>query len=228
MKLALKLIAASLALAAAGQASATLENYLAPGTAGSSELFLAVWDQTTEKSYFRDLGIRMNDFMPALPTGTAADRTTASPYTNLSATGALAAPFSGAGVHNVGFTAGNGASLSGAAGGVALGSVLTRDYRLNFAAGSLRSTCLAGGGRLSANLKWIVGAVGGTGTVSTRSNRALTTSREDVANSGPNNGALGGFGTTLGYISANNVIGTNPVAEQRLLHRSEGRWQCLY
>ena len=69
MKFALKLIAASLALAAAGQASATIADQTNPGTVGGPEMFLAVWDSAAQKSYVRDLGIHFNDFLPAANLG---------------------------------------------------------------------------------------------------------------------------------------------------------------
>ena len=201
MKFALKLIAASLTLAAAGQVNAAIADYTSTGSTGSSEMFLAVWDSVAETSYIRDLGIRMNDFMPVLPAGASTlDKTTIN--TNLTAGGALAAPFGGTGVNNVAF----GQRLDTATFGVAAGSAIsTPGYTLNFAADSLLNSFMGTAGVLSPTLKWMVGAFDNTGAIGTMQNRALSTSNDNVATSLQNNLGLGGFGTTLGYIQNNNA-----------------------
>ncbi len=199
MKFALKLIAASLALAAANQAGAAIADWTTPGSSGSAEMFLAVWDSTAQTSYIRDLGVRMNDFMPALGTGTAFDKTTTG--TNLSATGALAAPYGGSGNNSIGFAAGFGASPS-----VAAGSVLTSGYQLTFQADPLTSSFFSpAGGGLSTSLQWMVGAFDSVGAIGNQTLRGLTTSNGVVAGL---NAPVANFGTTNGYIQLNNGLGT--------------------
>jgi hypothetical protein len=202
MKFALKVIAASIALAAANQAGAAIADWNSTGSTGSGELFLAVWDQSAQTSYIRDLGIRMNDFMPALGTGAnALDKTTIG--TNLTATGALAAPFGGVGSNTVSFSAGLGASPS-----IAAGSVLTPGYQLTFQADPLLAQFFsAAGGPLSTNLVWMIGANDNTGTTNNQTLRTLTTSNDNVTGTNQN---IANFGSTLGYIQANNLLGTMP------------------
>lgn len=201
MKFALKLIAASLALAAAGQASATIADFGTNGNVGGGEMFLAVWDQAGEKSYARDLGIRFNDFLPAASLGLNTGLTNNRDKTS---TGALlaagtVAPFGGAGVNNVAF----GATMSGAP-VVSAGSPLTQGYTLNFTADSLLASFM--GSTLSTNFKWMVGAFDSTGTQAStgQNNRALTTSNDNVAASNQNNSQLGQFSTAVGYLTSNN------------------------
>lgn len=55
----LKLIAAAVLFAVAGQASASIQN----GNSGNGELFLSVYDTSTLTSYTRDLGITITDFI---------------------------------------------------------------------------------------------------------------------------------------------------------------------
>ena len=199
MKFALKLIAASLALAAANQAGAAIADWNTPGSSGSGEMFLAVWDSTAQTSYIRDLGVHMNDFMPALGTGTAFDKTTTG--TSLSATGKLAAPYGGSGNNSIGFSGGYGVSPS-----VAAGSVLTPGYQLTFQADTLASSFFSpAGGPLSTSLQWMVGANDNVGSVGNQTLRTLTTSNGVV---GGNNSAVANFGSTLGYIQTNNSRGT--------------------
>lgn len=197
MKFALKLIAASLALAAANQASAAIADWTTSGSTGSAEMFLAVWDSTAQTSYIRDLGVRMNDFMPALGTGTAFDKTTNG--TNLSATGTLSAPYGGSGSYNIAFAGGLGDTPS-----VAAGSVLTPGYKLTFQADPLASSFF-GGGPLSTSLQWMVGAFDSVGSMGNQTLRGLTTSNSTVAGM---NQPVANFGTTNGYIQLNNGRGT--------------------
>lgn len=200
MKFAFKIIAASLALAAANQAGAAIADWTTPGSSGSAEMFMAVWDSTAQTSYIRDLGVHMNDFMPALGTGTAFDKT--STGTNLGATGSLAAPFGGAaGNHSVSFSAGLGASP-----GIAAGSVLTSGYQLTFQADPLVSSFFSpAGGPLSTKLQWMVGAFDSVGAMGNQTLRGLTTSNGVVAGT---NQLVGNYGTTNGYIQTNNTRGT--------------------
>lgn len=70
MKLKLKALAAVAAMAVAGQASAALSDaFVQNGT-----LFLTVYDSVTFRSYTRDLGVSLNDFLPtgALTSGAGA------------------------------------------------------------------------------------------------------------------------------------------------------------
>lgn len=202
MKFTLKLIAASLALAAAGQASAAILDFGTAGNTGGGEMFLAVWDQAGEKSYVRDLGIRFNDFLPAaslgLNTGLAGNKDKTS--TGALLTAGTVAPFGGVGVNNVAF----GATMSGAP-VVSAGTPLTAGYILNFAADPTLASFM--GSTLSTNFKWMVGAFDSTGSqVSTgQNNRALTTSNDDVAASGQNNAQLGQFATANNYLANNNA-----------------------
>ncbi|MBX9795067.1 MAG: VPLPA-CTERM sorting domain-containing protein [Burkholderiaceae bacterium] len=95
MKFNMKLLAAALAMAAAGQASAaiTLGN-----AQGGSSLFLSVWDSTTNESYTRNLGVNLNGFLPSsittLPndgnvagTSVTGDKTPAAGISNLAFAG---------------------------------------------------------------------------------------------------------------------------------------------
>jgi hypothetical protein len=59
LKLKLTMIAGALALAFAGQANAQIQQ----GNTGNGELFLSVWDTTSNTSYARGLGIDMNTFL---------------------------------------------------------------------------------------------------------------------------------------------------------------------
>lgn len=198
MKFALKLIAASLALAAAGQASATIADQTTPGTTGGPEMFLAVWDSVAQKSYVRDLGVHFNDFLPAAGLGTTTGFSSQLDKTSLgNVITSTAAPVAG----TVGFTAGFGATPT-----VALGSVLASGYTLNFAADPLLASFLGTAGSLSTSLQWMVGAFDGTANGVVNSKRALTTSNGAVALS---NSVLGNFGSgSAGYITANNGIAT--------------------
>lgn len=58
MSMKLKVLAAAVALAAAGQAGAAIQD----GTKGNGELFLSVWDSVGQQSYIRGLDTLMNDF----------------------------------------------------------------------------------------------------------------------------------------------------------------------
>ncbi|MEQ6341183.1 MAG: hypothetical protein M3A44_05880 [Gammaproteobacteria bacterium] len=58
MSMKLKVLAAAVALAAAGQAAAAIQD----GTNGNGELFLSVWDSVGQQSYIRGLDTLMNDF----------------------------------------------------------------------------------------------------------------------------------------------------------------------
>ena len=195
MKFALKLIAASLALAAANQAGAAIADWGTPGSSGSAEMFLAVWDSSAQTSYIRDLGVHMNDFMPALGTGTAFDKTTTG--TSLSATGKLAAPYGGSGNNSI---------VYGASPSIAAGSVLTPGYQLTFQADPLTSSFFSpAGGGLSTSLQWMVGAFDSVGAMGNQTLRGLTTSNGVVAGLNSN---VGNFGTTNGYIQLNNGRGT--------------------
>ena len=62
MKFNMKLLAAALAMAAVGQASAA--PITLGSTQGGSSLFLSVWDNTTNESYTRNLGVNLNSFLP--------------------------------------------------------------------------------------------------------------------------------------------------------------------
>ena len=64
----LKLIALTLALAAAGQAHAA---GTVDFTSGDGNLFLSVWDPVAQTSYSRDLGIDLNTFAPNATVNTA-------------------------------------------------------------------------------------------------------------------------------------------------------------
>ncbi len=64
----LKLIALTLALAAAGQAHAA---GTVDFTSGDGNLFLSVWDPVAQTSYSRDLGIDLNSFAPNATVNTA-------------------------------------------------------------------------------------------------------------------------------------------------------------
>ncbi len=55
----LKLLVAAMAFAVTGQAFAAI----APGSSGNGELFMSVYDGTTQTSYVRDLGVDMNTFI---------------------------------------------------------------------------------------------------------------------------------------------------------------------
>lgn len=66
MKLNQTILAAALALAVAGPASAAIVDM----NSGSSNLVLSIWDTTTATSYVRDLGINMSSFMAGV-TGTS-------------------------------------------------------------------------------------------------------------------------------------------------------------
>jgi len=61
MKFKLKALAVAAVVSFAGHASATLN----PDNFDNSGLFLAVWDVSNNKSYVRDLGVSLNDFLPA-------------------------------------------------------------------------------------------------------------------------------------------------------------------
>lgn len=67
MKLNQTILAATLALAVAGPASAAVVDM----STGSSNLVLSIWDTTTSTTYVRDLGINMSSFMAGV-TGTSA------------------------------------------------------------------------------------------------------------------------------------------------------------
>lgn len=58
MSMKLKVLAAAVALAAAGQAGAAIKD----GINDNGELFLSVWDQAGVQSYIRGLDVLMNDF----------------------------------------------------------------------------------------------------------------------------------------------------------------------
>lgn len=58
MSMKLKVLAVAVALAAAGQAGAAIQD----GTNGNGELFLSVWDSVGQQSYIRGLDTLMNDF----------------------------------------------------------------------------------------------------------------------------------------------------------------------
>ena len=59
MKLKLKLVFAAMAFVATAPAFAAI----APGSSGNGELFMSVYDGTTQTSYVRDLGVDMNTFI---------------------------------------------------------------------------------------------------------------------------------------------------------------------
>jgi len=60
----LKMIAAALAIAAAGNAHAIIED----GALNNGELFMTVWDQDGQTSYILDLNVHMNDFLSYIAT----------------------------------------------------------------------------------------------------------------------------------------------------------------
>jgi hypothetical protein len=61
----LKMIAAALAFAAAGNANALITD----GSGGNGELFLTVWNQDAQISYTRDLNVTLNDFLAGVALG---------------------------------------------------------------------------------------------------------------------------------------------------------------
>ena len=67
----LKLIVAAVAFAAAGQASAAITT----SAGGNGEMFLSAYDAAANKSYTRDLGITINDFLNAGTTAPVAGST---------------------------------------------------------------------------------------------------------------------------------------------------------
>ena len=198
MKFTLKLIAASLALAAAGQANATIASQDTPGNIGGAEMFLAVWDSGAQKSYVRDLGVKFNDFLPAAGLGATTGFSSQLDKTSLgNIITSTARPVAG----TVGFAAGFGAAPS-----VELGSVLSSGYSLSFAPDPLLASFLGTAGSLSTSLQWMVGAFDNTGNTVVNGRRALTTSNGAVA---INNLSLGNFSSgSAGYITANNGIPT--------------------
>ena len=199
MKFALKLIAASLALAAAGQASATIADQTTPGTSGGPEMFLGVWDSVAQKSYIRDLGVQFNDFLPAANLGiTSGFSSKLDKSTNGALVSTTAAPTAG--------TYAFGAVINGLAGNVSAGSVLSSGYSLTFGADPLLTSALGSAGSLSTSLQWMVGSFDGTPNGTPNGLRALTTSNGAVL---INNLSLSNFSSgSAGYISSNNGIAT--------------------
>jgi hypothetical protein len=63
-----KLMVSALAAVAAASANAAIQ----PISTTGSELFLAVWDPDTNKSYVRDLGVLLSDFLPGGTTAPSA------------------------------------------------------------------------------------------------------------------------------------------------------------
>ncbi|GBL45124.1 hypothetical protein SFMTTN_0928 [Sulfuriferula multivorans] len=192
MKFAFTVIAASLALASAGQANATIAGQDTAGNIGGPEMFLAVWDSVAQKSYIRDLGVHFNDFLPAaslgITSGLASKQDKTSLGTSISST---AAPVAG----TVAF---------GATPSIVAGSVLTSGYSLSFAADPLLASFLGTAGSLSTSLQWMVGAYDNTGTGLVNGQRALTTSNGAVAIS---NSVLSNFSSgSAPYITANNGL----------------------
>ena len=198
MKFTLKLIAASLALAAAGQANATIASQDTPGNIGGAEMFLAVWDSGAQKSYVRDLGVKFNDFLPAAGLGATTGFGSQLDKTSLgNIITSTARPVAG----TVGFAAGFGAAPT-----VQLGSVLSSGYSLSFAPDPLLASFLGSAGSLSTSLQWMVGAFDNTGNTVVNGQRALTTSNGAVALS---NSVLGNFSSgSSGFITSNNGIAT--------------------
>lgn len=84
MKFKFKALAVAAVMSFAGHASATLD----PASFDNSGLFLAVWDTSNNKSYVRDLGVSLNDFLPSAFGGAAGGSST---FT--SATSAFTAQF---------------------------------------------------------------------------------------------------------------------------------------
>ncbi|MHB1176230.1 MAG: PEP-CTERM sorting domain-containing protein [Sulfuriferula sp.] len=192
MKFAFTVIAASLALASAGQASATIADQGTQGTLGGPEMFLAVWDSTAQKSYIRDLGVSFNDFLPAAGLGITSGLASKLDKTTLgNVITSTAAPVAG----NYAF---------GAKPTVALGSVLTSGYSLNFAADPTLVSYLGTAGSLPSSLQWMVGSYDATLNGTVNGQRAMTTSNGTVAVS---NSVLGNFATgSASYITANNGL----------------------
>jgi hypothetical protein len=70
MKSKFKVAVSAIALALAGPALAAIDNGSstpAGHTPENGELFLSVWDSANARSYTRDLGVRLNDFLPTGP-----------------------------------------------------------------------------------------------------------------------------------------------------------------
>ncbi len=194
MKFAFKLIAASLALAAAGQASATIADQTTAGNVGGAEMFLAVWDSAAQKSYVRDLGIHFNDFLPAANLGVTSGLAS---KLDKSTDGAIISTQSAPTAGTLAF---------GAAPAVAAGSVLASGYTLNFAADPLLASFLGTGGSLSTSLQWMVGSYDGTSNGVVNGQRLLTTSNGAVAISNTSLGTVSAGSS--GYITSNNGIAT--------------------
>jgi hypothetical protein len=136
----LKTLAVAVALAAAGsQANAAIIN----AQSGNSELMLYAWSDSLNRSYSRDLGIQMNDFLSSSTQGVA--------------TGGTVAPLGSS----------NGGSLAfdpNAAVAISAGNVTTSGYSLNFLADPLMLSWMGNGTTLASDIKWGIAASDGTGT----------------------------------------------------------------
>lgn len=184
MKHKLKLLVAATAMAAglAGQASAAI----LPSTSGNGELFLVAWSESLQRSYTRDLGIQMNDFLTASNQG--------------SATGGTVAPVAGSYAFNPSATPAIGS-----------GNVTTAGYSLTFQADALMMSWLGTGTTLASDVVWMVGAMDGVGTgqngrryLSTVSPGTTETTVETLTNS-----RLANFTTGDVLITNVNTMGTH-------------------
>ena len=68
MKNGIKLLTLATSLAA-GNSNAAIDTH----TTGNGELFFTIWDKAAQIAYTKDLGIKMNDFLPGTGTANAAN-----------------------------------------------------------------------------------------------------------------------------------------------------------
>lgn len=115
MKMKFKILASSLALALAGQASAALDL----PTSNNSSLWLTVWDTSigATKSYTRNLGLNLNSFLPNSLSG---DKTPESGLTlNFASDALFASTFTGISSSNLAWNVFGGDAVFGGANGQA-------------------------------------------------------------------------------------------------------------
>lgn len=185
MKHKLKLLVAATAMAAglAGQANAAILN----SQSGNGELFLVAWSESLQRSYTRDLGIQMNNFLTATNQG--------------STTGGTLAPVAGSYAFN-----------PSASPAIGAGNVTTAGYSLTFQTDALMTSWLGNGSTLASDVVWMVGAMDGTGT-GTNGRRYLTTVRPGVTEgnieTAQSNSLLNNFSTGDVLITAVNQTGTH-------------------
>jgi hypothetical protein len=185
MKSKLKALAAAIALGVVGsQANAAILD----SQSGNGELFLVAWSTSLQRSYTRDLGVQMDNFLVNTLQGSATGGTTAP------VTGSL--PFNPAATPAIG-----------------PGNVTNPGYSLTFQSDATMLSWLGNGASLASDVVWMVGAMDGTGTTGTNQHRFLTTVANGVTETGietsQRNNNLVAFKSGDVLLSAVNAIGTH-------------------